>query len=85
MWSKELRAYTLEHFGDNGITFLKSCKENVYAVGVERNGIDENKFNDIIPSPYKDMQIILFNRKNMKFLTAYESVLDMVYDGWAID
>ena len=85
MWSKELRDYTLIHFGECGSTFLKSQQPRFYAVGFDKKAIFEDSLDKIIPESYREYPIVLFNRAGMGFLTAYKSVKDMVNDGWVMD
>lgn len=85
MWSKELKDYTLEHFGESGVTFLKSFQPSLYAVGVDRNLMSDDSLDKVIPEEYRKHSIVLLNRDGMGFLKAYMTVNDMVDDGWAID
>ena len=85
MWSKELRDYTLEHFGESGATFLKSFKPCLYAVGFDTNLIFDDSLDKLIPDEYRRFPIVLFNRAGMGFIKAYKTVDEMVNDGWAMD
>lgn len=85
MWSEEAKKQTVENFGIFGETCLKCDKPRLFAIGYDKSLYFDDTLEDAIPKKYKDKDIVLFNRDGAGFLNAYDSVYEMVEDGWVID
>ncbi len=93
-WSEGLIKATKEHFYRMGFGLVKHIdgKDSLYALDTDMFGL--GKLKEITPEAEQDKQVFLYSFKdyNMfkgptepKFEKAYESIDDMIDDGWAVD
>lgn len=59
MWSKELRDYTAEHFGDTGITPLKKDTQDVFAAGYDMGIYLSERIASLVPVEERNKRLIL--------------------------
>ena len=85
MWSKGLRDYTAEHFGDTVITLLKKDTQDVFAAGYDRGIHLPEHIASLIPAKERDKRLILASYDGKRFISAYETIEELIEDGWAID
>ena len=85
MWSKELRDYTAEHFGDTGITPLKKDTQDVFAAGYDMGIYLSERIASLVPVKERNKRLILASYDGKRFISAYETVEELIEDGWAID
>ena len=83
-WSDELKAYTIEHFGDLGSTCMKSINGG-FAIAYDRNLFITDRALKVIPKEAEDKRYILTDYDTGEFVAAYDFLEDLVDDGWAID
>ena len=86
-WSVELRRCTLEHYGDMGIVFLKNIRPGIYGIGYCGGLYIPELAKHSIPEAYRDRGIAVFLRigDRSEFHAVYDSVEDLIADGWVID
>ena len=85
MWSKELRDYTARHFGDTVITLLKKDTQDVFAAGYDRGIHLPEHIASLIPAKERDKRLILASYDGKRFISAYETIEELIEDGGAID
>lgn len=85
MWSKELRDYTAEHFGDTVITLLKKDTQDIFAAGYDRDIYLPERIASLVPVEERNKCLILASYDGKRFISAYETIEELIEDGWAID
>ena len=85
MWSKELRDHTAEHFGDTVITLLKKDTEDVFAAGYDRGIHLPEHIASLVPAKERNKRLILASYDGKGFISAYETIEELIEDGWTID
>ena len=85
MWSKELRDYTAEHFGDTVITLLKKDTQDIFASGYYRDIYLPERIASLVPVEERNKRLILVSYDGKRFIFAYETIEELIEDGWAID
>ena len=85
MWSKELRDYTARHFGDIGIMLLKKDTLDVFAAGYDGGIYLTEHIASLIPAKERNKRLILASYDGKRFIYVYETIEELIEDGWAID
>ena len=94
-WSKELTETTREYFSEMFMGPVKHIAGKGSRYAVDRTFLVMKRYAELIPEAEKDRRVFLFTFKDfnpltggvtgLAFDTAYESVDDMIDDGWAVD
>lgn len=94
-WSKELTNTTREFFSEMFMGPVKHIAGKGSRYAIERSFLSMKKYAELIPEAEMSKSVFLFNFKDynpfsggvtgLAFDTAYESVDDMIDDGWAVD
>ena len=93
-WSKGLTETTREYFSSMFMGPVKHIAGKGERYAVERTFIALKAFASLIPEEVKDKAVFLFTFKDfnpikgatgLAFDVAYDSVDDMIDDGWAVD
>lgn len=94
-WSKELTETTREYFSEMFMGPVKHIAGKGSRYAVDRTFLIMKRYAELIPEAEKDKRVFLFAFKDfnpltggvtgLAFDTAYESVDDMIDDGWAVD
>ena len=93
-WSKELSDYTRKHLETMFAGYLKHIVGKTERYAIDRTFLAMKKYAALIPEDQKGKRIFLFgftefnmlgDSKGMVFDIAYDSVDDLIDDGWAVD
>lgn len=94
-WSKELTETTREYFSEMFMGPVKHIAGKGSRYAVDRTVLVMKRYAELIPEAEKDKRVFLFTFKDFNpltggvtdfaFDTAYESVDEMIDDGWAVD
>ena len=94
-WSKELTNTTREFFSSMFMGPVKHICGRGERYAVDRSFLSMKTYAALVPAEEKDKSIFLFTFKDynpflggatgLAFDVAYESVDDMIDDGWAVD
>ena len=94
-WSKELTNSTREYFSSMFMGPVKHIAGKGERYAIERSFLAMKVYASLIPEAVKDKSVFLFTfteynpfkggAKGLAFDIAYDSVDDMIDDGWAVD
>ena len=92
-WSEELRECTLAFFGAYGGTPMKNIRPGTYAAGFDRALYIPDEAEKLIPEGQEGKQFVLFSYRRehggkisaISFLEGYDSIEEMIGNGWVID
>ena len=93
-WSKELTENTRKHFETMFAGYVKHIGGKTERYAIDRTFLAMKKYSALIPEDQKDKRIFLFSftefnmlgdPKGMVFDTSFDSVDELIDDGWAVD
>ncbi len=93
-WSGELREDTRNHLDTMFAGYIKHISNKGSRYAIDKTFLAMKKYAALIPETEKEKRIILFSftefnilgdPKGMVFDVAYNSVDEMIDDGWAVD
>ncbi len=93
-WSKELTEYTRTHLETMFSGYMKHIGDKDERYAIDSTFLAMKKYAALIPEDQKGKRIFLFSfaeynmlgdPKGMAFDIAYDSVDDLIDDGWAVD
>ena len=93
-WSAELNKATRSHFENMFAGYLKHIADKGSRYAIDRTCFALKKYAALVPDEEKDKRIFLFtftkfeilkDPEGMVFDVAYDSVDEMIDDGWAVD
>ena len=94
-WSKELTNSTREYFSSMFMGPVKHIAGKGERYAVERTFLSMKVYASLVPEEEKEKEVFLFTfteynpfkggAKGLAFDIAYDSVDDMIDDGWAVD
>ena len=93
-WSKELTEYTRKHFETMFAGYMKHIGDKDERYAIDSTFLAMKKYAALIPEEEKGKRIFLFSfsefnmlgdPKGMAFDVAYNSVDELIDEGWAVD
>ena len=85
MWSKEMRNHTARRFGDTGFLLLEKDMLDVFCSVYDRDIYLPERIASLVPAEERNKRLILVSYDGKRFISAYETIEELIEDGWAID